>query len=1104
MSVVPLPRPVAEAFDPFGDLPAGTTVLQASAGTGKTWTIATLATRYVAEGRVELSQLLLATFSRAATQELRERVRERLSAALRGLVDGSDDALVQHLRDAPAEEVEARRRRLVRALSDFDRATIATTHSFCQQVLDGLGMAGDAEPGARVVEQVDDLLRDVVDDLFLRKFAVHGADPPALTVGHAREVARAAVADRHARLEPADADPSSAAGQRVRLARAAVDELDRRKRRAGVRDYDDLLLLLRDVLRDPDRGPRACALLRERYRVVLVDEFQDTDPVQWEILRRAFSGDGCGADEVPPTLVLIGDPKQAIYAFRGAEVLSYLDAVGTADRHAGLGTNWRSDAGLLRALDHLYGGAALGHPGIVVSPVTARHAGSRLDGLPPLRLRVLGRTGAGPLGRTGFPAVAALRATIADDVAADVVRLLDSRPVLRVGPPRPVRPGDLAVLVRTHGQAALVHAALERAGVPCVVASGTSVFATPSARDWLRLLQALEQPHRAGRARLAALTPLIGWTAERLNAADDDAFDEVRGLLRDTARRWSEAGLAAAFDHLCARTGLEARVLSVASGERRMTDLRHLAAVLDRAAVEQSLGLSALVSWLGERIEDPASGSAAERSRRLETDAAAVQVVTVHASKGLEFPVVYAPFGWDSTTSSSPSTLRLHDASGQRLLDVGGKGGQGWDARKRAAEAEDDGEELRLLYVALTRAQCQVVAWWAPSAGASASPLQRLLMGRVDGQALPEARARVPEDAAALARLTAWGWPDEIAVEPVGDVPVVPPRWGADAPDRARPLAAARFDRQLDTSWRRTSYSALTSSVHDSPAVGSEPEEPETTDEPAAPAAPEADGGGAPSPMNGLPAGAAFGTLVHEVLEQLDPTAPDLAAELLARCREAVGRRMARVDPAALAAGLAPVLHTPLAGGPTLAQLRPTDRLAELDFELPLGGGDRPTAVQAQLRDVAALLRRHLPPDDVLAPYADALETVDAPPLRGYLSGSIDAVLRLPGPSYVVVDYKTNRLGRGDLTVGHYTRAAMAAEMLRAHYPLQALLYAVALHRYLRWRQPGYDPERHLGGVQYLFVRGMAGPQTPPGCGVFDWHPPAALVTELSELLAGR
>jgi exodeoxyribonuclease V beta subunit len=1081
------------SFDLYGDLPTGTTVLEASAGTGKTWTIAALATRYVAEGHARLDELMLATFSRAATQELRERVRERFTATARDLTRGeSDDPLVRHLRDCPPEELARRCHRLAHALSEFDAATIATTHSFCQQVLDGLGMSGDHEPGVTMVESVDDLLREVVDDLYLRKYAAHDAAAPLLSAQQAREVARAATSDRQARLEPADADPGSAAGQRVRLGSAARTELERRKRRVGVRDFDDLLVLLRDVLADPSRGPAACARLRARYKVVLVDEFQDTDPVQWEILRRAFHGS--------VALVLIGDPKQAIYAFRGAEVLSYLDAVGEADRHETLGTSWRSDAGLLRALEHLYGGAALGHPQIRVRHVDARHTASRLPGRTPLRLRVLDRTDAGPLGRTGFPSIAGLRDKVARDVAADVVRLLSSGAELCVGDePRPVRPGDVAVLVRKHVHAPFVQAALEAAGVPCVVSGSTSVFSTPGARDWLWLLQALEQPHRAGRVRLAAMTPLLGWTAAQLDGEPERVLDEAGELVRESARRFEQAGLAAVFERLAAQTGLESRLLSLEDGERRLTDLRHVAQVLNRAAVEESLGLSALVTWLAERVEDPTSGSASERSRRLETDAAAVQIVTVHASKGLEFPVVLVPFGWDGAKNPNVSTLLLHDADGQRVLDVGGEDGPGWNARRKQAEAEDAGEELRLLYVALTRAQCQVVAWWAPSGQAAGSPLHRLLLGRAPGEPEPAARVKVADDDVVLPALTAWGWPDEIAVEPVPAVPDL--RW---EPPAAPPpaLEAARFTRTLDTAWRRTSYTGLTAAAHDAPRVTSEPEQPERTDEPAEPPPVDLALDGPPSPMNGLPAGAAFGTLVHEVLENVD-TSADLPAELLRASRLAVARRLATVDAVELAAALEPVLRTPLAGGVTLADIGPGDRLAEMDFELPLSGGDDVTGSPAQLRDVADLLRAHLPADDVLAPYADLLETVDAPALRGYLSGSIDAVLRLPGPSYVVVDYKTNRLARGDLTALHYTREAMAAEMLRAHYPLQALLYSVALHRFLRWRQSQYDPAVHLGGVQYLFVRGMVGPDTPPGCGVFDWTPPAALVTGLSDLLAG-
>lgn len=296
--------------------------------------------------------------------------------------------------------------------------------------------------------------------------------------------------------------------------------------------------------------------------------------------------------------------------------------------------------------------------------------------------------------------------------------------------------------------------------------------------------------------------------------------------------------------------------------------------------------------------------------------------------------------------------------------------------------------------------------------------------------------------------------------------------------------------------------------------------------------------------------GAGFGTLVHAVLEVVDPTTPDLLGELVTRCREQLARQpIAGLDPATLAAGLLPSILTPLgplAGGLRLADISPRDRLAELDFEFPLAGGDdagrgptdgepagrqpagldargpRPTgpgpagpraAPRPTLGDLAPLLRRHLPADDPLRAYPDVLASPElaAQPLRGYLTGSIDAVLRLPDGRFVVVDYKTNWLGpigpegREPLTAAHYTAPLLAAAMIAANYPLQALLYGAALHRFLRWRQPRYAPARHLGGVLYLFIRGMCGPDTPTvggvPRGVFSWAPPPGLVVELSDLL---
>lgn len=1101
MTLSPATSPASTAsFDLLAPLPEGTTVLEASAGTGKTYAIVGLATRFVAEGVVDLSELLLVTFSRAATQELRERTRNRFAEVVRALADPetareSGDPLIRHL---AADDVHDRRARLRQALSDFDSGTISTTHGFCQRMLGELGIAGEREPDVTVVENVDDLTSEVVTDLYLQRY---GRGEAPIRYAEARTAARAAIFDPQSDLAPEGAD-GTPAGERVDFAREVRREVEDRKRRMGLRDFDDQLALLHRVLLDPEHGEDACRRVRTRFGVVLIDEFQDTDPKQWEILRKAFHGYS--------RLVLVGDPKQAIYAFRGAEVLSYLDAVSSSDAHCELTTNWRSDADLVTACEYVYGGAALGDPRIVANRVEAAQPKTRLTGLAPLRLRHLPRAGAGPLNDWGFPKnLDGLRARVARDVAADIVKILGNDGVtidLGAGAER-VEPGHIAVLLRKHKQVALVHDALVAAGVPCVLAGGTSVFSTSAATEWLWVLYALEQPHRADRVRLAALTPLLGRTPSEVDERGDDLVAEIGSLLRELSAVYLRSGFAAVFERIGAYGALEARLLDEPSGERRLTDLRHVAQLLEQAAAGQVLGLAALTRWLEDRINDPDGGSA-DRIRRLDSDAAAVQILTVHGSKGLEFPIVYVPYGWDAAKNPEPDSLLLHE-NGRRVLDVGGKGSPGYGERKRRHDEEEAGEELRLLYVAITRAKCQLTLSWAPSTPTSRSALHRLIFAREPGSPDLAAEGPVPHDEAMAEKFEQWAAPAGglIAVEPVGPFRIPQLTWSAPR-EETGPLAAATFDRVIDETWRRTSYSALTAAAHDEPGLGTDVEQPEKDDEPEEPPLVETEPAvaGIPSPMNHLPGGAVFGTLVHAVLEVVDTAAPDLDAELRASCREVVSQQLSQVDADELADALLPVLRTPLGPlGRTLADFDPADRLAELDFELPLTGGDNPVPVTVTLDAVAILLRRHLTPGDPMLPYADAVRHLEPVPLRGFLTGSIDAVLRTPDRRFVIVDYKTNRLARVDeLTTAHYTREAMAAEMIRAHYPMQALLYAVALHRYLRWRLSGYDPDTHLGGVQYLFVRGMAGPQSPLGSGVFDWHPPAALVTDLSDLLAGK
>jgi exodeoxyribonuclease V beta subunit len=1099
-----------ESFDLAGPLPTGTTLLEASAGTGKTFTVAALVARYVAEQGVPLDQLLVITFGRAASQELRERVRDQLVHAERALADPEaadrDHPVIASLLE---KDVELRHRRLRDALASFDAATIATTHQFCQTVLRSLGVAGDTDTGAALVESLDDLVVEVVDDVYLRRFG-HLADDPPFGRAVALTLARIVVGDAHAELAAAD-DAESEAGARVAFAHEVRDEIERRKRRLGILSYDDLLGRLAAALDDDDAPARQ--RMRQRWRIVLVDEFQDTDPKQWEVLDRAFSGHA--------TMVLIGDPKQAIYAFRGGDVITYLAAAATATTRATLDTNRRSDADLVDRLQVALRGAALGDPRIVVRDVTAAHPGSRLAGAPfpaPFRLRQVERRGF-KLAR-GLIRADDARRHIAADCAADIATLLASH---ATWDDEPIAARHVAVLVGEWSHAELVRAALADRGIPAVVGGGTKLLTSPAGDEWLCLLEALEQPHRSARVRAAALTSFVGRTLTELDAGGEELTDELSDRLRGWALLLRGRGVAALFEATEER-GLTARVLGKVGGERLLTDLRHLAQTLHETARRESLGLTGLLEWLRSERENVAS----ERVRRLDSDAAAVQITTVHQSKGLQYPVVHLPFA-SMNFVRSVDVARYHDELGTRMVDVAGAGSR-WSEHEQTHLSEEAGEELRDLYVALTRAQSQVVTWWAPTRNTPDGGLHRLVFGRQPGQVdVPDSQG-VRDDAYATKVL---GLLDELG-GPAPELSVVADDAPATAARSVGELAARVFEREVDTDWRRTSYSGLIR-VQEQPAgVSSEPEVEPTDDEPERgpwdPPEPERSGPSETeasllarspviSPMADLPSGASFGSLVHGVLELADPDAPDLRADLVTRAREQLHWWPVSVEAEEIAEALMPSQHTSLgslASNLRLVDIPMRDRLCELDFEFPLTGGDRPRAARAGVRlgDVAGLLRRHLPADDPLASYADQLVgPLGEQAMRGYLSGSIDVVLRVPdgadGHRYVVVDYKTNLLGEPGtpLTSADYGRAEMAGAMLHSHYPLQALLYSVVLHRYLRWRLPAYDPATHLGGVLYLFLRGMCGPETPVVdghvAGVFDWSPPAALVTDLSDLLEG-
>jgi exodeoxyribonuclease V beta subunit len=1095
-----------ERFDLQGPLPeaASTTVLEASAGTGKTFALAGLVTRYVAEGEATLDQMLLITFGRAASQELRDRVRRQITHAAAAFDDPSlvgDNQLVAYLLTGTDEERSARQQRLRDALAGFDAATIATTHQFCQLVLKSLGVAGDSDSRVTLVESLTDLVTEVVDDLYLAHFGQQ-RDDPELSYPDALKLAREVVDNPATELRPLDPPPDSRAAVCVTFAKDVLAELETRKRRLGILGYDDLLTRLAEAL-DAEDSP-ARLRMHQRWPIVMVDEFQDTDPVQWQVIDRAFSGRS--------TVILIGDPKQAIYAFRGGDIVTYLSAAETAGAKKTLGTNWRSDSVLVDSLQAVLRGAELGDAKIVVHDVEAANKGSRLAGAPsdqPFRLRVVQRGTFNRRGTQNVP-IGDIRQHIGKDLANDIGALLTSGATFC---DQPIQAGDVAIIVETHKDARVCQQALARAAIPAVYTGDSDIFASEAADDWLSLLEAFDQPHRTGVVRAAAATMFFGKTAQNLVDGGDALTDEIAETLREWAGHARERGVAAIFE-AAQLAGMSDRVLSWRDGERHMTDLAHMTQLLQDVAHREQYTLPALRDWL--RAERDDRGGAGERNRRLDSDAAAVQIMTVWVSKGLQYPIVYLPFAFNRNVWEKDLIL-YHDGP-TRCLFVGGKESQDYREVERMGREENAGDDSRLTYVALTRAQAQVVAWWSPSYDEPNGGLSRLLRGRRPGESVVPDKcvpAKINDDDA-LARLREW----EAIGGPTLEQSVLTPAPAPPAAPAPKNLDARHFHRSIDTTWRRTSYSGLIR-VTETTGVSSEPEVVALDDEVGdLPLLEPSTGPHVPSPMADLPKGATFGTLVHAVLETTDPFAPDLTAELATQIGEHSVWWPVDVPAADLAAALVPMHDTPLgplAADLTLREIGLRDRLRELDFEFPLAGGDlRATAPQVYLRDVGRLVAKHLSADDPLANYAERLmgDALGNQSLRGYLNGSIDAVLRIPhgdGHCYVVVDYKSNWLGDGDgsLTSADYERARLVEAMLHSDYPLQALLYSVVLHRFLRWRQPGYSPERHLGGVLYLFVRGMCGADTPVidghRAGVFDWQPPASLIVAMSDLLdAGR
>ena len=869
-------------FDILSTPLTGTHLIEASAGTGKTYAIAGLFLRLILEGRLSPGDILVVTFTNAATAELRDRVRAKIRDCLSFLSgERISDKVIEGLAEGVANRKEASMR-LRSALQGFDEASIHTIHGFCGRILRENPFESGTLFDTRMVTDQDELVMEVIRDfwrihlseeslLFLSyargRIGIEGLSsfyrsfcnlPVAVVVpacdkpdtkdlerlfheafnkaasfwkdcrdevsallsgfeglnrrsypagkmeglirdmdrflsgellgislfpsahkfgldyirsstrkgfsppGHAFFKVWDELMELKANLERAFED-SVMAVQR-RFFEYAGGELLKRKAAGNIAYFDDLLTGLQRALQG-EGGERLAGAVAGRFKAALIDEFQDTDPVQYEIFKKVFSRDD-------RALFLIGDPKQAIYGFRGADIFTYMRASRDLTAKSTLTENWRSHPLLIKAVNALFG---LCDRPFVFDEIPFRAAQAAkgkkhdeliIDGMSPEPFSIwyLEREGENASG--DYLNKADASKIIVSSVSSEIARLilLGRRGKAFIGG-RPLVENDIAVLVRKNFEADMIKAALSRLGVPAVLNQTGSVFATDEASEMERLLNAIARPGNIGALKAALASGMLGLKAEDLDGPGEsgDFLDAWISVFRGYGEIWASRGFISMFRGFMAENHVIERLASLPDGERRATNILHLAELLHKASLEQGRGVNGLISWLTEKRGSDLTASD-EYQLRLESDERAVKIVTVHRSKGLQYPVVFCPFMWAATPSAGkkgPPAL-FHNENGTMVLDIGsGEIEKNLDEAKKEALAED----LRVLYVALTRACNRCYLVWASNGGKAQSALDFLVSGTGGGpflgpsaepaMSMPGGTDKVTSDTSIPARLRA-------------------------------------------------------------------------------------------------------------------------------------------------------------------------------------------------------------------------------------------------------------------------------------------------------------------------------------------------------------
>ena len=1089
--------PIMDPFDPLRvSIAPGITLVEASAGTGKTFAITRLVLRLLCrrEAPLALHEIAVVTFTEKGTNELITRIREVLRLA-RDICSDDQSAGDKHrdLVDFLRPQREWATARIGEALASIDQLSVSTIHGFCRRILTELALEAGVHFDLEFLENDTELLTRAAHDWARRTLVTDLA--PAELVG-ASGVDPASWA--RALVQPADSHPVIDARHGDALGATLLADyitaVQRGARRERIQrhalSFDDLLRRLSQVLTEEGpQGPLA-QRIRQRFRAALIDEFQDTDPFQFPIFRNAFAG--C-------PLFLIGDPKQSIYAFRGADVRAYLSAAASANQRYTLGVNYRSTPELVEAVQALFAhhpsapfGASLGItlPAIRSADRATRPPALTIDGRHALHWIVL---------RDDRPAKVLTKGTAKprplskdDGMRAAIDATIRELLTLRTNG---LEAKAMAILVRGNRQAQAMKAALDRVGVPAVVTSDRDVLDSDEGQELIRLALAIAEPGNDQRIRAALATRLWGATASDIvRMLQGDGHQEwatVLATMRSAHETWISEGLSAALSLILTNRQTIPRLLTLTDGERRVTNLRHLLELLREESAGAPLPPAGFHAWVGR--ERQLASVPERREQRLESDAEAVQIMTIHKAKGLQWPVVFLPFLWhmpepqkamlEQSVAIATTPHPTDPSQTIRRIDIASPSLD--ETQALAAENEAD-EAMRLAYVALTRAESRCYVVWGWISKGEQSAVARLLR---DGGHPEQVERIVDAHPARMSRSDHRVSDDRLAAG--APVPHEERALTSDARPIERPARRFAPAPQRFEGWRTSSYSALRSGRHDTtlPERDVEDSPLPVLSEMAAPVS---------TGIFAIKKGPEIGDALHHLLEHLDFPATRTTTSLEealspARIEEALARFGVprRDDDRWSLADIQRVLRdtcmTRIPGTDfALADLPKDATLREWKFTIPVARFDVGRIADALATHGSAEARC----------YADKVRGMRAETFAGYLTGVVDLAFEQAG-RWWIIDWKSNHLG--DLRTEYHTER-MAEAMHLSDYTLQYHLYLVALHRHLRARVPGYDPATHWGGIAYVFLRGVAdGAET----GWFRDTPSPALITALDAALGG-